>query len=183
MIEAIRLTGQVDAAEQGRLLSRLSDELQRIGATRTGGEQCRDRGDDWVALGSVGAGFFGALAPESGNVWDNREKITQVTWTSPFTNKLLFEAGFSQFASQFGGQIPGGALTDFIPVQEQSTLGRRTPVGNFTYRGWSSAGSNEQAHNVWRASAHLRHRRAQLEGRLSGGVPGAEELPERRQPD
>ena len=28
-----------------------------------------------------------------------------------------------------------------------------TPVGNFTYRGWSSAGSNEQAHNVWRAAA------------------------------
>ena len=46
----------------------------------------------------------------------------------------------------------GGALTDFIPVQEQSTLGG-VPIGNFTYRGWSSAGSNEQAHNVWRASA------------------------------
>jgi hypothetical protein len=25
----------------------------------------------------------------------------------------------SQFASRFGGQIPGGALTNFIPVQEQ----------------------------------------------------------------
>ena len=104
-----------------------------------------------MALGSVGAGFFGALAPEAGNVWDNREKITQFTWSSPATNKLLLEAGFSQFASRFGGQIPGGALTDFIPVQEQSTLGG-VPVGNFTYRGWASAGSNEQFHNVWRAS-------------------------------
>ena len=105
-----------------------------------------------MALGSVGAGFFGALAPESGNVWDDREKITQFTWSSPVTSKLLLEAGFSQFASRFGGQIPGGALTNFIPVQEQSTLGG-VPVGNFTYRGWSSAGSNEQSHNVWRASA------------------------------
>ena len=26
------------------------------------------------------------------------------------------------------------------------------PVANFTYRGWSSAGSNDQQHNVWRAS-------------------------------
>ena len=84
-------------------------------------------------------------------MWDNREKITQFTWSSPYSNKLLLEAGFSQFASRFGGQIPGGALTDFIPVQEQSTLGG-TPVGNFTYRGWASAGSNEQFHNVWRAS-------------------------------
>jgi hypothetical protein len=151
MIEAIRLTGQVSPRHKvGFYL-----DYQKVcngSAFAKGAEQCRDRGDDWVAIGSLGAGFFGALAPESGNVWDNREKITQATWTSPFTSKLLFDAGFSQFASRFGGQIPGGALTDFIPVQEQSTLGG-VPVGNFTYRGWSSAGSNEQFHNVWRAAA------------------------------
>jgi len=151
LIEAIRLTGQIAPRHKvGFYL-----DYQNVcngSAYEKGAEQCRDRGDDWIGLGSVGAGFFGALAPESGNVWDNREKITQVTWTSPFTTRLLFEAGFSQFASRFGGQIPGGALTTFIPVQEQSTLGG-VPIGNFTYRGWASAGSNEQAHNVWRASA------------------------------
>jgi Carboxypeptidase regulatory-like domain len=151
MIEAIRLTGQVSPRNKvGFYL-----DYQNVcngSAYAKGAEQCRDRGDDWIALGSVGAGFFGALAPESGNVWDNREKITQFNWSSPATSKLLFEAGFSQFASRFGGQIPGGALTSFIPVQEQSTLGG-VPIGNFTYRGWSSAGSNEQFHNVWRASA------------------------------
>ena len=150
MIEAIRLTGQATARNKvGFYL-----DYQRVcngSAYEKGAEQCRDRGDDWVALGSVGAGFFGALAPESGNVWDNREKITQFTWSSPATSRLLFEAGFSQFASRFGGQIPGGALTNFIPVQEQSVLGG-VPIGNFTYRGWASAGSNEQFHNVWRAS-------------------------------
>ena len=151
MIEAIRLTGQ--ATPRNKVGFYLDYQNVCNGsAYAKGAEQCRDRGDDWVALGSVGAGFFGALAPESGNVWDNREKITQFTWTSPATSKLLLEAGFSQFASRFGGQIPGGALTNFIPVQEQSTLGGM-PVGNFTYRGWSSAGSNEQFHNVWRASA------------------------------
>jgi hypothetical protein len=151
MIEAIRLTGQ--ATPRNKVGFYLDYQNVCNGsAYAKGAEQCRDRGDDWVALGSVGAGFFGALAPEAGNVWDNREKITQFTWSSPATNKVLLEAGFSQFASRFGGQIPGGALTNFIPVQEQSTLGG-TPVGNFTYRGWSSAGSNEQAHNVWRASA------------------------------
>jgi len=152
MIEAIRLTGQ--ATPRNKVGFYLDYQQVCNGSAYTkGAPQCRDRGDDWVALGSVGAGFFGALAPESGNVWDNREKITQGTWTSPFTNKLLFEAGFSQFASKFGGQTPGGALTDFIPVQEQvSNPNTGTPVGNFTYRGWSSAGSNEQFHNVWRAS-------------------------------
>jgi hypothetical protein len=150
MIEAIRLTGQ--ATPRNKVGFYLDYQSVCNGsAYEKGAEQCRDRGDDWIALGSVGAGFFGALAPESGNVWDNREKITQFTWSSPATNKMLFEAGFSQFASRFGGQIPGGALLDFIPVQEQSTLGG-VPIGNFTYRGWASAGSNEQFHNVWRAS-------------------------------
>ena len=150
MIEAIRLTGQVSARNKvGFYLD--YQQVCNGSAYAKGAEQCRDRGDDWIAIGSVGAGFFGALAPESGNVWDNREKITQFNWSSPATSKLLLEAGFSQFASRFGGQIPGGALTNFIPVQEQSTLGG-VPVGNFTYRGWSSAGSNEQFHNVWRAS-------------------------------
>ena len=152
MIEAIRLTSQV--SQKNKVSFYL--DYQKVcngSAYAKGGEQCRDRGDDWIAIGSVGAGFFGALAPEAGNVWDNREKITQGSWTSPYTSRLLFEAGVSQFASKFGGQIPGGALTNFIPVQEQvSSPVTGTPVGNFTYRGWSSAGSNEQAHNVWRAS-------------------------------
>ena len=74
-----------------------------------GGEQCRDRGSDWVALGSIGG--FGSLSPESGNVWDDREKIFQSTWSSPMTSKLLLEAGFSSFNSRWGGQIPAGAQT------------------------------------------------------------------------
>jgi hypothetical protein len=151
MIEAIRLTGQASAKNKvGFYLD--YQQVCNGSAYAKGATQCRDRGDDWTALGSLGAGFFGALAPESGNVWDDREKITQATWSSPASSKLLFEAGFSQFASRFGGMIPGGALTNFIPVQEQSTLGG-VPVGNFTYRGWSSAASNEQFHNVWRAAA------------------------------
>ena len=123
MIEAIRLTGQVSPRHKVGFYLDYQQVLQRL-CLRQGAEQCRDRGDDWVALGSVGAGFFGALAPEAGNVWDDREKITQGSWTSPFTNKLLFEAGVSQFASRFGGQIPGGALTNFIPVQEQVSTRR-----------------------------------------------------------
>ena len=76
MIEAIRLTGQVSPRHKvGFYL-----DYQKVcngSAFERGAEQCRDRGEDWVALGSVGAGFFGALAPEAGNVWDDREKITQ----------------------------------------------------------------------------------------------------------
>src|SRR5687767_3839181 len=89
LIEAIRLTGQ--ATPRNKVGFYLDyQQVCNGSAYAQGAEQCRDRGDDWIAIGSVGAGFFGALAPEAGNVWDNREKITQGTWTSPFSGKLLF---------------------------------------------------------------------------------------------
>ena len=50
-------------------------------------------------------GGFGSGSPESGNVWDDREKIVQATWTSPVTSKLLLEAGLSSFNSRWGGQF------------------------------------------------------------------------------
>ena len=99
------------------------------GSTLTeGAGGCRERGDDWVALGN----FFGITSPESGTMWDDREKIIQATYSSPLTNKLLLEAGYSTFISRWGGQDPGGALTSFIPVTEQSGIYGRT---NWTYRG------------------------------------------------
>jgi len=116
-----------------------------------GGAQCRDRGDNWIAVGG-----FGSLAPESGNVWDDREMISQATWSAPVTNKLLLEAGYSQFNSNWGGQTPAGSLTDFIPVTELlpgPVGGNGVPVGFFTYRGFAGQANNRQSHNVWRASA------------------------------
>ena len=106
---------------------------------------CRERGDDWVALGN----FFGITSPESGTMWDDREKIIQATYSSPLTNKLLLEAGYSTFISRWGGQDPGGALTSFIPVTEQSGIYGRT---NWTYRGLDGRFGNDQSPHVWRGS-------------------------------
>ena len=84
-------------------------------------------------------------------MWPEREKITQGTWSSPVTSRLLFEAGVSSFSSKWGGYIPPGAATGLVAVTEQSTAaGVLSP--NFIYRGWNSAASNNQQHNVWRAS-------------------------------
>jgi len=112
---------------------------------------CLSRGSDWVALGSL---IFGGTSPESASVWDSREKIIQATWSSPITNKLLLEAGYSTFISTFGGQDPVGALTNLIQVTEQTanaTTG--VPVGNFVYRALDSRSVIDQAPNTWRASA------------------------------
>ncbi|MEO8258945.1 MAG: carboxypeptidase regulatory-like domain-containing protein [Acidobacteriota bacterium] len=149
MIEAIRLTSQLTPKNKVGFYYDYQKNCTGSALIK-GGEQCRDRSDDWVALGSIGG--FGSVSPESGNVWDDREKIVQASWSSPATSKLLLEAGLSSFNSRWGGQVPAGALTGFIPVTELSPAAG-VPIGNFTYRGWNSAPSNDQQHNVWRASA------------------------------
>jgi hypothetical protein len=113
--------------------------------------QCRVRGDDWIAVGG-----FGNWSPESTHSRDNNEKIMQFSYTSPVTNKLLIDAAFSQFFSNWGGQTPTGALDQapFIPVVQQ-IVGSATgiPVANMPYHGFAGLANNHQTHNVWRASA------------------------------
>ncbi len=103
-------------------------------------EQCRVRGDDWI-----GVGGFGTWSPEATHSRDNSEKITQFTYTSTVTSKLLLEAAFSQFFSNWGGQTPSGALDQlpFVPVTAQS-IGTVTsdgvqigvPVTTMVYHGF-----------------------------------------------
>src|SRR5688572_738191 len=152
-IGAIRLTNQVSPRHK---LGFYFDYQHNCtgSAYEKGAKQCRDRGDDWIALN----GGFNAGSPESGNVWDDREKIVQGSWSSPLTDKLLLEAGVSSFNSRWGGQEPGGALMDFIPVIELVPHpGGGVPLPFYAYRApWSFFGNVadiDQQHNVWRASA------------------------------
>src|SRR5262245_14287208 len=116
------------------------------------GDQCRKRGDDWVALGAIGG--FGSNSPEAGNqVWDDREKIVQGTWTSPVTNKLLLEAGLSSFNSRWGLYPGAGADPSIVSITELiDSPANDIPVPFFTYRSTANPLGNDQQHNVWRAS-------------------------------
>ena len=113
------------------------------------GSQCRQRGEDWIAVGG-----FGTWSPEATHSRDNSEHIMQYSYTAPLTNQLLVEAAFSQFYSNWGGQTPAGALdkAPFIPVSERSIAGG-VPVPNMLYHGFAGLANNHQTHNVWRASA------------------------------
>jgi hypothetical protein len=113
------------------------------GSSLTRDEGCRPAGEDWIALGGSGS------APETGTGWDGREKIIQVTYSSPVTNRLLLEGGYSTFISAWGGFPPHGALLDQIRVTEQSNY---YGVANYQYRGLTSYTHNEQMPNVWRGS-------------------------------
>jgi hypothetical protein len=111
--------------------------------------QCRTRGDNWIAVGG-----FGTWSPEATHSRDNAEHIMQATYSSTVTSKLLLEAGASQFFSNWGGQTPAGALDQapFIPVQERSIAGG-VPVPNMLYHGFAGLSNNHQTHNIFRASA------------------------------
>ncbi len=118
---------------------------------RTGGG-CLEPGDDWIALGSVSG--FAPASPEAAGNWNDRERILQGNYSAPITNRLLLEAGISQLTSKWGGQVPHGADTDKIPVQEQvANAVTQTPIANFTYRGLGTSPTLEQFHNSYRASA------------------------------
>ena len=112
------------------------------------GEQCRTRGDDWIAVGG-----FGNWSPESTHRATTPSSIMQFAYTAPVTNKLLIEAAFSQFFSNWGGQTPAGALdyAPFIPVvRAEHRRGERDPVPNMPYHGFAGLNNNHQTHNVWR---------------------------------
>jgi hypothetical protein len=114
--------------------------------------QCREPGEGWTAAGpSIGPGAT-TNSPESGTIWDDRQKIIQGSYSSPLSTRVLVEAGYSSFYSRWGDVRAGGVLTDFIPVTEQSTLGG-VPTSNFTYRGWPATGSVDQQNANWRTSA------------------------------
>jgi hypothetical protein len=126
------------------------------GAQNQDSSSCRPRGDDWV----LGSSFFGnAWAPEAiSNYWDGREKITQFTWQSPMTTKLLLDAGYSSFVSHWGWMKQPGAPLDLAAVLNVNRCGTPAPPGCralMFYRGvgWADMQDNDQENHQWRASA------------------------------
>ena len=104
---------------------------------------CRPRGDDWTTGSFFGSGF----SPEGvSNYWDGREIISQVTWSSPVTNKLLLEAGYATFLSHWGWMKQPGAITDLVQVTQIVPFFK-------VYRAVDNMLDNNQNPNTWRASA------------------------------
>jgi hypothetical protein len=150
-IFSIKLTSQL--TQRNRVT--FSHEYQHRcsgGAITAEGGGCRGRGDDWIGLGTLTA------SPESWPGYhDFPYHVTQATWTSPLSNRVLLEAGFSRFQYLWAGfgQAPPDALTGLIPVTESQAIDNHR--ANFTYRGmfdplgfgWADNDANP---NNWRAS-------------------------------
>ena len=77
-------------------------------------------------------------APENGTYLSGfGQRVQQATWTSPITNKLLLEAGFGTYWSQWGGTPhPGSNFTQLVGMTEQCTAGcaANGSIANLAYR-------------------------------------------------
>jgi hypothetical protein len=117
-IYSIRLTGQVTA--KNRVSFSHEYQYRCSGSTLSpSGDGCRTSGPGWIGVGTL------TSSPESFPGYHHFPyNVTQATWQSPLTNKLLLEAGFSRFQYLWAGfgQVPPDGITNMIPVQEQSAI-------------------------------------------------------------
>jgi hypothetical protein len=146
-IWAARGTAQI--GQKNRVMFSQENQYRCEGSTlTTTGQGCNVRSANWIALGST------TQSPESNTgYFDFPYWVTQATWTSTLTNKLLVEAGFSRFAYHHAGgpgQVPPDGILNVIPVTEQLAIDGHP--ANFTYRGLSSYQNNFGNPNNWRAS-------------------------------
>ena len=142
-----RITAQV--TPKNRVMFSHEYQSRCEGSTlTTGGDGCRQRGADWIALGST------TQSPEASTGYFKLPYyVTQATWTAPVTNKILFEAGFTRFAywtNNGPGQVPPDGTMKLIPVTEQSAIDGHP--ANFAYRAVNSYFYNWANPDNWRAS-------------------------------
>ena len=143
--------GTAQVTPKNRVMFSQENQYRCEGSTlTTSGKGCNgSRSGNWVALGST------TQSPEANTgYFDFPYWVTQATWTSTVSSKLLVEAGFSRFAYRHAGgpgQVPPDGLLDLIPVQEQSAIDGHP--ANFTYRGVGTYLNNFGNPNSWRASA------------------------------
>jgi hypothetical protein len=150
-IYSFRVTAQATVKNRVSFSHEYQRRCTGSAVTMSGGG-CRPRESNWIGHGTITA------SPESWPGYHNAPYyVTQATWQSPISSKVLLEAGFSRFHYiWYGfGQAPPDALRDIIPVTEQAAIdGHRA---NFTYRGmfdplgfgWANNDANP---NNWRAS-------------------------------
>ena len=123
------------------------------------GEGCRQSGPGEIICGapqSTNPQCNATSAPEVGTYLTGYgQRVQQATWTSPVSDRLLLEAGFGTYLSQWGGtEQPGGPLTSLVRMTEQCTVScaNNGNIPNLTYRSGLFRKSYQGVVS-WRASA------------------------------
>jgi Carboxypeptidase regulatory-like domain len=160
---SIRLTVQPSARNKFNIF--WDQQIPCQGAGYLGSDEgCRQSGDNELICGAPGAsnppcGPAGpnVNGPEVGTYLSGYgQRVQQATWSSPINNKLLLEAGFGTYLSQWGGiPQPGSPFYDLVGVTEQCTIANCSAFGgipNLIYRSGTYR-QNLQGTFGWRGSA------------------------------
>jgi hypothetical protein len=144
-IWSARGTAQITA--RNRVSFSQEQQYRCEGSTLTlQGNGCRKRGSDWIALGST------TQSPEANTgYYDLPYWVTQATWTSPVTSRLLLEAGVTRFAYDTNGGpgiVAPDGIFDLIPVTEQ--VARDGHNANFSYRAVNTYRDQYASPRNWR---------------------------------
>jgi Carboxypeptidase regulatory-like domain len=157
-----RLTAQVTPRDRINLF--WDEQLACAGAPwAVGVDGCRKQAAEGriIAGGSqsngIGPTTTATSAPETASYTGGGtpQRVQQVTWQSPRTDRLLLEAGFGTYLTRLGGQeIPGNPTRDLIRVTEQCSAGcfNNGDIAGLVYRSNNWASNWTGRHN-WRASA------------------------------
>ena len=143
---SLRLTGQV--TPRNRLSFSHQHQGRCFGSSLTlDSDDCRLRTGEWIGMGSA------TQSAEAGPGYsDDPSTLTQATWTSTLSNRLLIDAAVSRFSYGIvgSGQVPNDAVMDLVGVTERSAMYGRT---GFTYRAPFTFSKYDNIPWNWRAAA------------------------------
>ena len=132
--------------------------------------------EQYNTANSKGGGTATLTTEASGRQLYQPSHIQQATWSSPVSSRLLLEAGWGTYISHFMNPQPrtDGTHNDRM-IRAQEQLGEIPNLISRMPAGPVGGGFSGPKHNIGtranlRASAVVRHRRAQHEVRLSGRV-------------
>ncbi len=91
----------------------------------TTGDGCRNQPESGAVYGPLGlGGLSSTTSPETGGYLYDHPRVRLLTWSSPVTNRLLFEAGFGAYQAPFGPyESPGNTTRGLARVTEQCAAG------------------------------------------------------------
>ena len=110
--------------------------------------------DEQISSNSIGQGSADD-APETGSYNHGWQRVQQVKWTSPATNRLLLEAGLGTYLSNWNGRERPGNNRALIQVEEQCSRGcaANGDIPGLTYRGQGPWSADWIGAHTWNAAA------------------------------
>ena len=148
-IASLRLT--VQASPRNKFNVYWDEQKPCTGSTYSqSADGCRQQPSESGFIYGGGA----TTAPETATYENRFQRVQQITWSSPLTNRVLIQAGFGDYLTRWGGgEMPGNPNRDLVRIVEQCapSCPANGGIPNLTYRSQNWASHWMGQHN-WNTS-------------------------------